>query len=537
MVQANKAKPKAVVVWFKRDLRLHDHAPLAAAAASGLPVIPLYVVEPAYWAQPFASRRQWCFIHDCLTELRADLAQLGQPLVVRQGQVTDVLQVLQESAHIEALYAHEETGNGWTFRRDIAVLKFCKTQGIVCHESPANGVVRRLKSRDDWAKIRHQRMAQPVVAKPQQLKPFVGLALGDIPPKDDKIFGNDAFETLQKGGRREAVKVLASFLEERGSQYLYHISKPEAAQLSCMRLSPYLTWGSLSVREVLKALQSRKQKLPDGVRQKWQRHLSAVASRLSWRCHFVQKLEDQPAIETHAMHSAFENIRQVEATPEAQAQYAQRLEAWQKGQTGYPLIDACMRHLQKTGWLTFRMRAMVTSFASYHLWLDWRDTGKHLARMFTDYEPGIHYSQLQMQSGVTGINAIRMYNPTKQAQDHDPEGRFIKTQLPELQNIPLDWLFEPWHMPPDLQQKYGCMIGQDYPEPIVDHATAMRHARAKLAEARAAAGFKTTAKAVYQKLGSRRKPVRRKVNANKTKHQPEASQQLSFLIETTKGDA
>ena len=150
----------------------------------------------------------------------------------------------------------------------------------------------------------------------------------------------------------------------------------------------------------------------------------------------MQKLEDAPEIEKSAMHPLYEDIRQ-------NSHNEAYLQAWQDGKTGYPLIDACMRCLQQTGWLPFRMRAMLVSFASYHLWLDWRITAPHLARLFTDYEPGIHYSQFQMQSGITGINTIRIYNPIKQTDDHDKQGTFIRKWCPELANLPAPYLSEP----------------------------------------------------------------------------------------------
>jgi deoxyribodipyrimidine photo-lyase len=201
------------------------------------------------------------------------------------------------------------------------------------------------------------------------------------------------------------------------------------------------------------------------------------------------------------MHSAYENIRPLKGD---MALYT----AWAEGKTGYPLVDACMRSLIQRGWVTFRMRAMLVSFASYHLWLDWRQTGYHLARLFTDYEPGIHYSQLQMQSGVTGINAIRIYNPIKQSLDQDPNGEFIRNWVPELQHVSNSWIHQPWLMSKTLQTQAQCMIGCDYPAPIVDHDSAIRAAREKLRLARKQQEYETEANQVFQKLGSRKRPPR-----------------------------
>ncbi|MGB2007298.1 MAG: deoxyribodipyrimidine photo-lyase, partial [Candidatus Puniceispirillaceae bacterium] len=228
------------IVWFKRDLRIHDHAPLAAACATGLPVLPLYVVEPDYWQQPFASRRHWHFVHGSLTELRDDCANLGQPLVVRTGSIINVFDSIAQDYVIEGVYAHEETSNLWGYQRDENVRSWCLSQGIGIHEFPTNGIVRRLPQRDDWARLRNQRMAAPLTPKPDALLPLA-VPIGDIPAKHDALFGDDVPGLTQTGGRRAGVKTLHSFLTERGSAYLFRLSAPGLSEIHCSRLSTHLT--------------------------------------------------------------------------------------------------------------------------------------------------------------------------------------------------------------------------------------------------------------------------------------------------------
>ncbi|MFT7252597.1 MAG: deoxyribodipyrimidine photo-lyase, partial [Paracoccaceae bacterium] len=178
------------IVWFKRDLRINDNAPLLTAAHSVAPIIPLYIVEPDYWKQPFASRRHWHFIHDCLSDLKRDLAELGQHLIIKVGDACDVIQKLHLEHHVGDIYAHEETGNLWTYQRDIAVENVCANNDIALHVFPSNGVVRRLRSRNDWSKIRTTRMAEKILPKPKSLLSFPTCKSDALPDKNDPIFGD-----------------------------------------------------------------------------------------------------------------------------------------------------------------------------------------------------------------------------------------------------------------------------------------------------------------------------------------------------------
>jgi len=486
------------VVWFKRDLRLHDHQPLAAAARQG-PVIPLYVFEPEYWQQPDTSGRQWRFVRACLRELDAELrAAYGQGLLIRSGSVVTILAELHRRHPLAGLWSHEETGNGWTFARDRAVAAWARQAGVPWHEFRQDGVIRRLASRTGWAEHWDRFMSAPITPRPEQVHILPVQAMpgepGPMPPPLE-----DACPLAQRGGRSQALALLDSFLSERGRNYARDMSAPGRAEHSCSRLSPHLAWGTISMREVVQKTRQRKETAAPG----WGRALSAFEARLAWQSHFMQKLESEPRLEFDNLHPALAEQRQTVDVP--------LFQAWSTGHTGLPMVDACMRMLHATGWLNFRMRAMLAAFACYHLWQPWRAAGLHLARLFVDYEPGIHWSQMQMQSGSTGINAFRIYNPVKQSLDHDPDGHFIRRWVPELAAVPREWIHEPWRMPLALQQRYGCRIGRDYPPPCVDHEQAARLARERLYAAYRTPDARQASAQVLAKHGSRKRRPRPQV--------------------------
>jgi len=492
------------VVWFKRDLRVHDHAALQQAAARG-PVLCLYVLEPSLWAEPDAATQHLHFLRESLLDLHAQLKALGTRLHVVTGEVTDVLSRLMALAPFEALYAHEETGNAATYRRDQAVGRWCRANGVAWQETPQFGVMRRLPSRQRWQSQWAAHTRAPMLPAPEALQPEPLPWREPAMPRADQLGlqGADPPQR-QRGGRAEALAVLHAFLCERSAQYRGGISSPLRAPSACSRLSPYLALGCLSLREVVQATQLHMAQLPpEAIRER--QGLAAFMSRLVWHCHFIQKLEDEPELEWRNLHRGYDGLRDEAGNPA-------HLDALMQGRTGWPMVDACVAMLRETGWLNFRMRAMLVSVAAYPLWLHWRPVGLWLARQFLDYEPGIHWSQLQMQSGTTGINTTRVYNPLKQARDHDPHGHFVRRWLPAMRRVPDAWLFEPWHMPPDVQARCGVLVGVDIAMPLVELEAATREAKALLHARRAQPEVRAAKAAIVEKHGSRqrRSPARSK---------------------------
>jgi deoxyribodipyrimidine photo-lyase len=471
------------LVWFKRDLRIRDHAPLAAAQALGQ-TLALFVIEPQWLKSAEFDPQHLAFTLDSLSELRSNLALVGLPLHVHVGDAVSALSWAHQQLSFTELLSHEETGSDWSYQRDIAVGAWCKQQGVVWHEWSQTGVVRRLKSRLGWARQWAVRMdAAPAVLE-GGFAPIEGsLALHNTPdlPTLKQLNVAPHHRHIQAAGEAAAWHSLNSFLDGRGLDYRRAMSSPLSAADSCSRLSPHLAFGTISMRSVHHAAEAAIHRAR-GVGDTHQAQaVRSFSSRLRWHCHFMQKLEDQPSIEFRNFARVCDGLRPGDgpASSEPSQRDQANFEAWCAGATGFPIVDACMRSLRATGWLNFRMRAMLVSFASYHLWLHWRDTGIFLARQFLDFEPGIHWSQMQMQSGTTGINTLRIYSPSKQALDQDPSGEFVRRWIPEF--------------------------GTDaYPTPIVDERAAMKHAKDRMYGLRATPEAKAQADEVQQKHGSRK---------------------------------
>lgn len=479
------------ILWFKRDLRLEDHVALCAAALRG-PVLPLIVIEPDYWSQPDVSRRQWRFWRSCIEDLGTRIAEGGGALVVRVGEMLSVLEALREECGPFVLWSHEETGNAWTFERDKDVHRWCRGNGTAFEERRQFGVIRGSSvNRDRWSAQWDRMMAMPALPAPACVT-WHSLASDPLPEGAELGLADDGLIALPVAGQEAALSALYSFLHDRGEHYTREMSSPLTGETACSRLSWHLAYGTLSVREVTQAAWTRHRELPPHEKA-WRQAMRSFIARLHWHCHFIQKLESEPEAEWRPFAKIYEGVRPRPGDPE-------RLAAWEAGLTGYPFIDAAMRYLNATGWINFRMRAMLMSFASYDLWLPWQESGLALARKFIDYEPGIHWPQCQMQAGETGINTIRIYSPVKQGYDQDPDGIFIRLWVPELADVPDAFLHEPWTMSVE-ERAQSC---SSYPDRIVDHAEAAQKAKDTLYALRRKPEARTEAKAVVKKHGSRK---------------------------------
>ena len=284
-----------------------------------------------------------------------------------------------------------------------------------------------------------------------------------------------------KGGVRAANVLLESFLEpDKLLRYPSSISSPNTAFDGCSRLSAYLSFGVLSDQAVFSRLAQASEEYV--ARSPFQQDafnstVKFFLERLYWRSAYLQSMERRPQSEVHNDLAVFDGVRESELDQTW-------LEAWTRGETGYPMIDASMRMLAATGWINMRARGMLTSFAVNELWLPWQDVGFHLAKEFLDYEPAIHWSQLQIHAGTSKLSGPLTYNAIKQAQDHDAHGIFVRKWIPALDKVPLAYLFEPWTMALSVQRTANCLLGRDYPVPVVRLLAANDAAKQRVAALR-----------------------------------------------------
>ena len=455
------------IVWFRYDLRLEDNQAFIEATKNGN-VLPIFIFDKNYYKLDTSSSFHLKFCEDSLKDLNQSLKNLyNSKINIYYGDTTEILKNISKKFNISEIYSHHVFKNNYLSKIDGKISNFFKECNIQWYLFNQFGIQLGKRDRYRWSYNWNKFINQPVLEK----RVNCNFIIDPDHNKNCSISTNFIDDKLiQEGGRKNAVKLLNSFLDNRSDNYQKEMSSQITGEKSCSRLSPYITYGNISLREIYRAT---KQKLNEDISIVKKKSLIAFKSRLAWHCHFIQKLYDEPEIEFKNLNSAFDGLREDDFNP-------YYYDAWKNGNTGYPFIDACMRYLKVNGWINFRMRAMLVSFASYQLWLDWKKTSKHMAKLFTDYEPGIHYSQFQMQSGTTGINSIRIYNPIKQSIDQDPDGNFIRKWVPELKNVQGKLIHEPWKMTYIDQKSISIELGKNYPLPIIENNKATKIAKDKI---------------------------------------------------------
>ena len=459
----NTNKEEIHVVWFKRDLRLQDNEAIQNALASNKRVLFLYVFENSLIADPHYDQRHWNFIKQSIAALNLELKKYNTKVLCVKTEVVNAFNQIFNSFKIDTVFSHQETGLLITYNRDKEFTRYCRNNSVVWKENNNNGVLRGLLNRADWFDKWDDYMYDTQIKNELHTKSFISF---EEITQLEKYFNTVDLATpkhlyFQKGGTKMAWRYADTFFEKRHEKYMYNISKPALARESCSRLSPYLAWGNISIRQVFQ--EATKYKTDSN-----KRHLSAFISRLRWQAHFIQKFEMEHTMENASINKGYQKLKK-----SISLEYQK---AWEAGETGFPLIDASMRCLKETGYLNFRMRAMVVSFFTHILWQPWQASSQHLSKLFLDFEPGIHFSQLQMNAGETGINILRIYNPIKNSIEHDEDGTFIKKWVPELAHLSIPFIHEPYLMTPLDQQFNNFELGVHYPKPIVDIKVARKKA-------------------------------------------------------------
>ena len=462
-------KKKLNIVWLKRDLRTQDHEPFHKAEQADEDYIAIYIYEPSALSYPDSSLRHQQFIYQSIQEMNTDLAPHGRRVTIYHAEATEVFLHLCVKYDIQHVFSYQESGIRKTWTRDKQVAKLLLKNDVKWHEFQKGAVIRGIRDRSNWDHLWHTHMLGALIENKYTPSDHKGVDRKEIEqefPIDPQLKASLELypEELQKPGSAYGLKYIASFCQGRGKNYNRHISKPTQSRKSCGRISPYLAWGNLSIKQAGQFVRNHPNYAAN------EKSFNGLLTRLKWHCHFIQKFENECEYETHCVNRGYESL--VNTNDQA------LISAWEQGLTGFPLVDACMRCLKKTGWINFRMRAMLVSVLCHHFDCDWRKGMYHLARLFLDYEPGIHYPQFQMQAGTTGINTVRMYNPIKQSQDHDPEGVFIKLWVPELKNVPVEFIHEPWKM--SSMDKVFNNVDVDYPAPVVDITEKGKIARDKI---------------------------------------------------------
>ena len=463
------------LIILNRNLRLHDNPAMHFGSLRSNYLV-IYLYDKTYWKGNGKSMRQLKFSNDCLAELNDGLKKFDSKVNIFEGTFDDLKIWIKKNFY--DFFIHINHCTDIKYFRD-GFLKFTDSFPGKINVYNDFGLQLNNFDRDSWSRNWNKIMDSQILENPKKSKLKLDTKLLNFSSFSNKVKNSLVnLDNIQKGGSSQAYQLLESFLSERCKDYRVKMSSPIQSEQSCSRLSPHFTFGSISIREVYQILNkyySKSQNKSD---------LYSFKKRLYWHCHFIQKLHTEPELEFYSMHRMCDQLR-LEQDDEL-------IDKWFNGETGFPFLDACMKYLHRYGWINFRMRAMIMSFASYNLWQPWQKTSPLLAQLFTDYEPGIHISQVQMQSGVTGINLPRIYSVSKQSQDQDPDAIWIKSILPQLNEV-------------DPKLVHTSELNNVYIPQIVDLKSSARDARERIWSIRKSYEFKKEAAAVYLRHGSRKK--------------------------------
>jgi deoxyribodipyrimidine photo-lyase len=459
------SKQKINIVWLKRDLRTQDHAPLFFAENNDLPYAIIFLFEPSIISLPDTSLRHLQFQYWSVLDMQKHLPDT-KCINIHYAEAIDVFEYYSNKYDVQHVLSYQESGVQKTYDRDITCDKYFKQQGITWIEFQRDGVVRGIRNRIGWDKQWFGTMHSAIIKNTYSSEKNSIISNAFALPQNFIIELQNYSKYYQPAGETYGWQYLQTFLQGRIKNYSRHISKPLLSRTSCGRLSPYLAWGNLSIKQVYQLV------LTDAKNVERKSTHQNFLSRIKWHCHFIQKFEVECRYETEFINRGYNALDYVRND--------KYLQAWKEGNTGIPIIDACMRCVNTTGWINFRMRAMVVSFLCHHLQQDWRWAVYHLAQQFLDYEPGIHYPQFQMQAGTTGTNTVRVYSPIKNSKEHDADGLFIKQWIPELSALDSNQIHEPWLLTALEQQVLGIELGATYPLPIIDLAASVKQGKDKI---------------------------------------------------------
>ena len=457
------------LLWLTRDLRLHDHPALRAALDRCERVVPVFCFDDRLLAGRHASGPRTQFLLECLADLDE---QLGRRLVVRRGAPERELPALARAADAREL--HLSADSGPFARRRIE--RVVRAVGLPWFAHPG------LHAVDDLGALRTQAggpytvfspfhrawLAAPrreVIGRPRSLGSLPsGVRKGRLPTLAELGLEQEVAEP-PRGGESAARERLSRFLASGAAGYAE--AHDALGQDGTSRLSPYLHLGCLSPREI-------EARLPRG------RGPDAFRRQLCWRDFYHHVL-------LHFPRNARSEFRERYGRAISWSYAERRFEAWCEGRTGFPLVDAGMRQLRREGWMHNRARLVVGSFLTKDLGIDWRWGERHFMSLLVDGDEANNNGNWQWIASV-GVDPQpvfrRIYNPARHQERYDPEGAYVRRYVPELRDVPDRYLAEPWTMPEEAQRACGCVIGRDYPEPIVDHAEARRAALERYARAR-----------------------------------------------------